>query len=265
MDYHVHSIHSFDGHQLMDELCMTMLSKGVEEFCLTEHIEPGHPDPDVDIPPIWDVWMEDIHQMRQKYPQLTIRAGVEIGDNSIYRKAVEKKLRELALDYHLLSLHLVNGVDCYDVEKYYTGKSRAKAYRDYLEAKAESVMAWHDFDCVAHIGYVSRYAPYDASEKPIRYADAPDAIDAIFRKMIQEGKCLEVNTSGMISTGEPFPSYELIKRYIALGGELFTFGSDAHRTERDGEGIEDAKAMVRSLGGKYQAGFCKRKMTVYAL
>lgn len=56
MDYHLHTIHSFDGEQTMDELCAAMVEKGVEEICITEHYEPGFPDPEGDIPPVWDIW-----------------------------------------------------------------------------------------------------------------------------------------------------------------------------------------------------------------
>ena len=75
MDYHLHTFHSMDGRQSMDDLCRTMAERGVEEICLTEHIEPGHPDENADIPPNWPVYMEEIRQMRAKYPQLTIRVS----------------------------------------------------------------------------------------------------------------------------------------------------------------------------------------------
>ena len=53
-----------------------MVSLGVQELCLTEHIEPGHPDPSCDIPPIWDVYLNEIARARAEFPTLTIRAGV---------------------------------------------------------------------------------------------------------------------------------------------------------------------------------------------
>ena len=60
MDYHLHTFHSMDGRQTVDDLCRTMAAQGVEEICLTEHIEPGHPDRSLDIPPVWPVYMEEI-------------------------------------------------------------------------------------------------------------------------------------------------------------------------------------------------------------
>jgi len=263
MDYHLHTLHSFDGNQSVDELCRTMVRLGVEEICLTEHIEPGHPDPECDVPPIWDLYLNDIAYARRAFPTLTIRAGVEIGDNAPYREQIRKDLAALDLDYHLLSLHLVNGIDPYDAAHYFAGKTREQAYREYAEAKAESILAWDDFDSVAHIGYASRYGDYE--NKALLYEDAPDAFDAIFRHIIDLGKCLEVNTNGRKETGFDLPHPSLIKRYIELGGEDFTFGSDAHKTERCYDMIEDAKELVRSLGGKYQCSFDRREKKRWAL
>lgn len=265
MDYHLHTIHSMDGRQSMAELCQTMADRGVQEICLTEHIEPGHPGEGVDIPPVWDTWFREIDKMRQRFPMLAIRAGIEIGDNPLCRDETKRLLDALPLDFRLLSLHLVNGVDCYDHDKYFTGKTRAQAYREYVEAKVESVTDWTDFDSVAHIGYVAKFSIYQGDERPLRYEDAPDAFDTLLRYIIEQDKCLEINTSGYGSTGDTLPHSSIIRRYIDLGGELFTFGSDSHDTARDYADIERAKDAVRAMGGKYQAAFCQRKRTLYRI
>lgn len=265
MDYHLHTLHSFDGRQSMDELCQSMLEKGVEEICLTEHIEPGHTGEGVDVPPLWDVLLQEVAACRIKYPQLTIRTGVEIGDNPLCRQQTKEYLKELPLDFHLLSLHLVNGVDPYDINKYFAGKTRQQAYREYVEAKVESVLDWQDFDSVAHIGYAAKYSAYTGPERALVYDDAPDAFDTLLKYVIQQGKCIEVNTSGYASTGDTLAHSSILRRYIDLGGELFTFGSDSHETARNYADIERAKDAVRAMGGKYQAAFCQRKMTLYRI
>ena len=65
MDYHLHTFHSMDGRQSVDELCASMVAKGVQEICLTEHIEPGHPEKDMDVPPIWDVYFNEVNAARR--------------------------------------------------------------------------------------------------------------------------------------------------------------------------------------------------------
>lgn len=265
MDYHLHTFHSMDGRQSVMELCESMAAQGVQEICLTEHIEPGHPEAEMDIPPIWDVYFDEVAAARRMLPQMTICTGVEIGDNPLLRPQIKAYLDDIPLDFRLLSLHLVNGVDCYDVEKYFSGKTRAQAYREYVEAKAESILDWTDFDSVAHIGYVAKYSAYNGPERALVYADAPDVFDAILRHIIDLGKCLEVNTSGFATTGDTFAHSSIIRRYIELGGECFTFGSDSHDTTRNYADIERAKDLVRAFGGKYQAAFSQRKMTCWRI
>lgn len=265
MDYHLHTIHSMDGRQTMQELCESMVRQGVQEICLTEHIETGHPWPEMDLPPIWDVWFQEIETMRYLYPSLTIRAGIEIGDHPDYRKEIMECLDAWPFDFHLLSMHLVNGVDCYDRHSYFDGKTRAQAYREYAEAKAASICSWTAFDSVAHIGYVAKYSAYEGEKRPLRYEDAPDAFDAILKHIIANDQCLEINTSVYHEMGDPLPHRSIISRYIALGGEMFTFGSDSHDPEHNYRDVENAKELVRSLGGKYQAAFCQRKKTLYRI
>ena len=265
MDYHLHTLHSSDGRQSMQELCESMVRQGVQEICLTEHIDPGHPWPEMDVPPIWDVWFQEIQSMRQQFPTLTIRAGVEIGDNPACRQQIQQQVAAWDFDFRLLSLHLVNGMDCYENPQYFSGKTRDQAYREYAEAKAESVLKWTEFDSVAHIGYVAKYSAYTGEERPLRYKDAPDAFDAILRHIIDHDKCLEINASGYATTGDTLPHTSIVQRYIDLGGECFTFGSDSHQQDRNYQNVERAKEHIRSLGGKYQASFCQRKKTLYRI
>ena len=62
-----------------------------------------------------------------------------------------------------------------------------------------------------------------------------------------------------------FAHSTILRRYIDLGGELFTFGSDSHNADRNYADIERAKDMVRALGGKYQASFAARRMTCWRI
>ena len=95
MDYHLHTNHSMDGRQTMPELCETMLARGVQEIALTEHIEPGHPEEEMDVPPVWADWFAEIARCRAAYPALIIRSGIEIGDNPLCRAETKALLEGL--------------------------------------------------------------------------------------------------------------------------------------------------------------------------
>jgi len=264
MDYHLHTSHSMDCERTMDSLCRRALALGLDEICVTDHIEPGHPQRELDIPPVWPNWQKDIAQCREKYPELILRAGIEIGDNAPIRESIYETLAPLKLDFHLLSLHLVKNEDPYN-QSYFDGKDQLAAYRDYVEAKWESIRNYKDYDAVAHIGYVSKFAPFPKETRPLFYHHAPDLFDEMFKLMAREGKALEINTSGYLSMDRPIPGDDLIKRYLELGGEFFTFGSDSHRDDRVYLYVEEAKELVASLGGKWQCAFEQRQMKAYPL
>ncbi len=264
MDYHLHSRHSMDGRQTVEEICLRAMELGLQEICFTEHIEPHHPDPKSDIPPVYSKWLAEIESMRTKYPELILRQGLEIGDNPPYRNEILQTLQSLPLDFHLLSLHLVDNVDPFE-PVFFEGKSKEAAYRRYVECRAESVLSFPDYDSIAHLGYVCKFAPYPPTERPLRYCHAPDEFDAIFKHLAQNGKAMEINTSGLRATDSPIPGADLIKRYLELGGEFFTFGSDAHAPDQLYSHVEKAKEIARTCGAKWQVSFVKRKMQVWAI
>ncbi len=264
MDYHLHTLYSMDGKQSVYQLAQRAAELGLDEICLTEHIEPGHPSKGIDRPPDYPLWFKDIQLARESFPQLAIRAGIEIGDNPLLRRGIEAGLDALPLDYRLLSLHLVGGVDPYE-PIYYEGKTQEEAYLEYVEAKGESILAFRDYDAVAHLGYVCKFAPYAPEIRPLRYRHAPEAFDRLLRFMAQEGKALEINASGLIQTDSPIPGPDLIRRFIELGGEFFVFGSDAHMTQRVYLNVLKAKEIALSQGARWQVGFTNRVMEVYKI
>ena len=258
MDYHLHSSHSMDGRQTLEEICSRAMELGLEEICITDHIEPHHPDPGADKPPAFPAWLAQIASVRERYPSLLIRQGIEIGDNAPYREEIEETLDALPLDFRLLSLHLVDNVDPYK-PCYFEGKTQEQAYRRYVEQRLESILGFKDYDAIAHLGYVGKFAPFPPDIRPLRYHHAPDLLDALLTHLGQNGKALEINASGLRQTQSPIPGADIIKRFLELGGELFTFGSDAHQTDHIYQHVERAKEIARSCGARWQASYKERK------
>ena len=258
MDYHLHSNHSMDGRQTLEEICRQSIILGLEEICVTDHIEPHHPDFGVDKPPVFKDWLMELESVQNQYPGLIIRQGIEIGDNAPYRDEIAATLDALPLDFRLLSLHLVDNVDPYHPE-YFQGKTQEQAYRRYVEGRVESILHFPDYDAIAHLGYVGKFAPYPPENRPLRYRHAPDAIDALLKYLAGNGKALEINASGLRETDSPIPGADIIHRFLELGGEFFTFGSDAHKTEHIYLHVERAKEIARACGARWQLSFKRRK------
>lgn len=260
IDYHLHTLHSMDGKMSVMELCEAATRAGLDEICLTEHTEFGHPDPGSDIPPVIDTWLADIQAARDAYPALVIRAGIEIGDNPRCRERIQAWHDAIPLDFRLLSLHLVDNEDPYNSNTF-IGKSQEQFYRRYVESKTESVLAWkpRDYDAVAHLGYCAKFAPYPLAQRPLRFHHAPDAFEALFTRMAKDGKALEVNSSGLRSMNECIPDRELLEQFHTFGGEFVTLGSDAHRPEHVGQGLEYARELAKECGFRYALTFSQKE------
>jgi histidinol-phosphatase (PHP family) len=85
-------------------------------------------------------------------------------------------------------------------------------------------------------------------------------ISDIFKLLIENGKGIEINTSGLWSKySKTIPSYEYIKLYRQCGGEIVTIGSDSHIAEKVGEGVDTAIAQLKEAGFKAVTTFEKQK------
>ena len=263
-DDHMHTSFSMDGISPMRDMVKAAVDRGLFEICFTEHLEIGHPDPGMDIPVDLSVYRKEIETCRELYPELTIHIGMEIADNPPFRAQLYDYVAKADLDFHLLSLHLIDGQDPY-FPKYYEGKSQVESYRRYVECKLESALTYGEFDALAHLGYCGKFAPYGRDENPLKWHHAPDLIDALLKHLAQNGKALEINTSGYKTTDYPIPGDDILRRFAELGGEFVTLGADAHETKYVGFEFERARQLALSCGLKWAVTFEKHKPIPYSL
>ncbi len=263
-DCHLHSLHSFDSKSTLDEICHSAMQQGVSELCLTEHIEPHHPNTACDVPPVFADWLADIERARAAYPKVKLLAGIEIGDNAPFRQEIYATLDALPLDFRLLSLHLVDGLDPYDTN-FFEGRTQKAAYARYAEVKLEGVMHFADYDAVAHLGYCGKFAPFEKEECALRWHHAPDHLDLLLRHIAQNGRALEINTSGLRRIGSTIPGWDILRRYAELGGEFVTLGSDAHTPDLVGYEFDEAARIALSAGLRWGVRYVARKAIPYPL
>jgi histidinol-phosphatase (PHP family) len=115
------------------------------------------------------------------------------------------------------------------------------------------------FDIVGHIGYIRRYAPDE--DRTLKYSDYSDVLDSILKKVIENGKGIEVNTSGYYykNLGSPIPDFDIIKRYKELGGQILTIGSDSHEAQFIGHSFKKVLEGLKLIGFNYVTYFEERK------
>ena len=263
-DYHTHTTYSTDGKQTIFQLCEAALLRGVNEICLTDHYEPYSPIPEFRVPPSRDL-LTDLEKARAKFPKLSIKLGFELTDSPEHHDEIKAWMDDWPLDYFLLSQHTVDGIDPFFpeyFEKY--DNQRKPAYEAYALAALESLRSWNagEVDCLAHLGYVGRYAPFPPDTRAFVWRDAPDLIDEILRHIISKEIVLEINTKSYMDISQPTPGADIIKRYRELGGEFVMFGSDAHKAEQVAYAFDIAHALALRVGLKYTMKFNKREKVI---
>lgn len=249
-DYHTHSQYSFDGECPAAEMVAAAARWGVTELCFTDHVDFDLPLPHV---PDFAARREELTALAARFPAVAIRHGAEVSlKDAPCAAAAWQTIQGAGLDFILGSVHTIDGVDVW-ADGYYQGKAQKDAYRLYLERVAQVLPTFPQMHVLAHYDFVAKYAPYP--HRAVTLDAAPDAFDAIFRYLIQNGKALEVNTASWQQ--DPPWGLDVLRRYRALGGEYVTLGSDTHGAERVGARIGEALDLVRAAGIPYIARFAQ--------
>jgi len=256
-DYHLHSHRSVDGKDSVWEMCEMAIQKGLKEIAFTEHFEPTREDEEHLIYDPVLSWKE-VRQVRQELRgKLKIRLGLELGHPHHFPKVSEKRIEAAPFDYILGSAHKFK--DGRDVkELHYEEWPQEKILTVYLK-ELKALLDWGHFDCVGHLDLFKRYS-YPVYRRRVSLMDRRDLLEIVLRQVIDSGKGLEVNTSGLrCECRETFPGEDVLFLYHQMGGEIITVGSDAHQAGEVGSGIREAIELVRRAGFRHITVFESRK------
>ncbi len=259
-DFHMHSIVSFDGHDSAETMVQAAADAGLKEICFTDHIDYFA---NVDK----QEWVFDTLRYNETYdqlahPQVKIRRGMEFGIKPYNAPQLKEDLKRRPFDFVLGSVHFVDELDVYFSE-YWDGKTVFEAERRYLEETLECVRAHEDFDVLAHLTYISKARAHHAP-RPVPYEAHEALIDEILRTLVDKGKGLEINTSGVDRCGDFLPYEVYFRRFRELGGQIVTVGSDAHTASRVGQYADRACALLKEVFG-YVCTFENRKPIFHTL
>lgn len=256
-DYHLHTEFSGDCNTEVRSLVNKAISLGMKEICITDHNDldfPELPD-DVDFNLDIDRYISYLRNIREEYKdRINIKIGVEQGVMpSTCEKLSSYSEKNKGLDFIICSSHFVDGMDPYYpgfFEKY----SEKDGYRLYFETILYNVSNFTDYNVYGHLDYILRYGPN--KDKTFLVSDYFEIFEEIFKKIIYNGKGIEINT-GSLYRGMSFahPNIELLKLYKELGGEILTFGSDSHDLNHIAYAFDEEAKKVKALGFKYYSTF----------
>ncbi len=264
-DLHTHSRFSFDGKDELDKMCAAAYQKGAAFYGVSEHLDYDLIERGAYEMINADGYFHEARHLQEDYAgAMNLLIGVEFGfsnEPSIAEKYCEfyEKYRP---DFIINSVHTFQGNDYYGKIPFYQEKdgerllkSKEQAYREYFERVRASLEAPYPYDIVGHIGYCTRYAPYE--DRAATLAEFQSEIDGIVKRIVELGKILEINSSNKGGVSPFLPSREILERYFALGGRKVSFGSDAHFVSRVMDKREEAIALLKEIGFTYLTVPCR--------
>lgn len=261
-DYHVHTHFSADSDASLPDYLSQAKSRGLGEICFTDHFDLAFVSPDPSISNRdWECDVAAVFAAIDALPGckgVDVKKGVEMGvrtDLGIIERT-QAHLQSFPFDFVLASVHMVDGVDPY-FPSYFNQKTRQEGFVRYLQTVHDCLRQTEFYSAVGHIDYPSKGCPHE--DNALRYADASDLLDALFRHVIERGKCIELNTSILKKLHSPTQDLAIFQRYAELGGEYVTIGSDAHSCDGLAYRFDDALEFLRTAGIMHIATFDQMK------
>lgn len=254
-DYHTHTSASPDSEEKISNLCAAAVKAGLSEIAITDHYDCGNKEcRDV----IAASYPSIEYAISEFSPEIKIKKGIEIGQATQFPEDEEFVLKNYSFDFILGSIHNIrNHIDFYFMENESNPEELIKLYFDELIEMCEKC----SFDVLAHLTYPLRYKAFINKIDLTLY---DKQITRIFKLLAESGRGLEINTGGLRNPAflKLSPTLELLKLYKSLGGEIITFGSDAHKAQDAAYGFDEALNAAKSAGFTRYAVYTNRVATL---
>jgi histidinol-phosphatase (PHP family) len=260
-DYHVHSGASFDCESpaSISDILKTAAAGNIKQVAVCDHYDVNlvidGSNPNIDF--------EDSRRQIKKAKReikcgTEIMLGVELGQPHQSPES-DAHARELInannFDFVLCSLHSArNDNDFYYIDYKSADKAMLEQMFERYARELCELAEWHGFHALAHADYPVRYLKINKID--IDASKYYDIYKELFKILIRRGIALEINTSGLIVDNfrDTMPSFNLLKIYKAVGGELLITGSDSHSVRQLANASERCRfvyAKLLELGYKY--------------
>jgi len=260
----VHTQYSWDAPReaSMARSCEQAVAAGLPGLAFTDHLDfttwiDGDQIGALDLDPHrysrmhlidLDGYYATLQECRQRYPELRILSGVEIGEAHLWGASAAATVARTAPagpDRILGSLH---AIPCDGrltaADDLYRLMPPDEVMRRYLGELLRLVEGSDLFQVLAHIDFPRRMWPWSAGPYSEQAFEAE--YRAVLRALAAGDRVLEVNTKS------PLLSAELVGWWQESGGRAVSFGSDAHQPWRVGDKFKLAVDVVEAAG--FRAG-----------
>jgi len=250
-DLHTHSTFSIDSKATPEEIIHEARLRGIDILAITDHADFAADDSLFDPA----VYIPAITALKERSENLTLLCGVELGIQAEHAGACRRFLHGHSFDFIIGSMHRAKALDLYNGQ-FYEGRILTDCWQIYLEESLKAFELCSDFDVMGHPDIIRRYHLTRNSSMP---EECSDRLDVMLKWLVNNGKGLELNTSGLrYGLDSMHPSDLFLRRFRELGGEIITIGSDSHKVDTLAADFDQAVAILKRNGFKYHAWFKNR-------
>lgn len=240
----------------MQQMCQGALANGVSLIGFTEHYDLLPDDPCYDYLDLPGWWTE-LERCREQFAgQLTILAGIELGEPHRFPEQMRRVLGEHPWDYALGSLHWVGDQLIFGAD--YFQQPAERAFGEYF-AELQTMIEAGEFDILAHMDVVKRFG-FDVYGE-FRIERYETQVRAVLRSLAEKDLALEINTSQLRRpVRETSPARPVVDWFGEEGGQRITLGSDAHQPDHIGHALQFAAAEAAAAGFPQASWYKQRKV-----
>ena len=263
-DYHMHTSFSCDSKAKPEEMIKSAIAKGLTSISITDHYDLECIDYKEDETFDSKDYFATLLPLKEKYKdKIAINIGVELGLQPGCGKVFLPLVKNNPFEFIIGSVHVFKGRDLAKGEVF-IGRREEDVYPEYFEEVLQNIKEYKKFNVLGHLDYPIRYSK--GKNTTYHYKNHKEVLDDILKELIDTGRGLEVNAAGL-KYGLPFahPRQEILKRYVELGGEILTIGSDAHRPNHIAYDYERVKEYLKSCNVKNYTIFSSSGINFYQL
>lgn len=224
IDYHLHTKLCKHAKGEIFEYIESAISKGLKEIAFTDHI-PLPENFDIQhrmtISEI-DYYIESINEAKRRYPEITIRLGIEADYYEGFEEFIYNFLNNYDFDLVIMSVHFIkqwpeaNWVFDYN----FAERSNLDIYKEYINTMINGIQTGL-FDIIGHADLIKQ--PGNSLITLL-----PEQIEKMLKEAKNMGMALEINTSGYRrKIQESYPGFEWLPTIKEIDIPI-TIGSDAH-------------------------------------
>lgn len=244
-DLHNHTEYSFDSERSMRQTIEESIAAGIDIMGISDHLDFSPGDPGADYYHAERQFAE-FPALKDEYSgRIDLHLGIEASYEDYYYDKTKSIISAWPFEYVIMSVHFVEKLVISNwIEKIEKNASSAEDvdYSPYFRQMLDTVR-YADFDILGHMDYYKKYSAFSHVNTFERYNDF---YTDILKVLIDRGKVLEINTSGLRQAcNEQFPSESILSMYKSLGGNAVVTGSDSHKTGQAGYGIDTAENLIQ--------------------